>query len=126
MLLTSYCNIAFLLSSSQSLSEPHLFFLFSKTLAGNAYSGITPFAEFYNKLSSSEHTVNAYDCHPLPSMSDDIVKLFAFFEGLFRKQKDIFSCINTKHLILPFSSIDGSRHTRKYDLERLGKCEIQQ
>ncbi|KAF8941810.1 NTF2- export protein 1 [Haplosporangium gracile] len=34
---------------------------------GNAFNGIGPFSEFYNKLASSEHTVNAYDCHPLPT-----------------------------------------------------------
>ncbi|KAF9580846.1 NTF2- export protein 2 [Lunasporangiospora selenospora] len=38
---------------------------------GNAYSGITPFSEFYNKLSSSEHIINSYDCHPLPTQSLD-------------------------------------------------------
>ncbi|KAF9311050.1 NTF2- export protein 2 [Podila horticola] len=36
---------------------------------GNAFSGITPFAEFYNKLSTSEHSVNSYDCHPLPTQT---------------------------------------------------------
>ncbi|KAF9293177.1 NTF2- export protein 2 [Mortierella antarctica] len=36
---------------------------------GNAFSGITPFAEFYNKLSPSEHSVTTYDCHPLPTQA---------------------------------------------------------
>ncbi|KAG0088244.1 NTF2- export protein 2 [Podila epicladia] len=36
---------------------------------GNAFSGITPFAEFYNKLSTSEHSVISYDCHPLPTQA---------------------------------------------------------
>ncbi|KAF9093852.1 NTF2- export protein 2 [Mortierella sp. GBA35] len=37
---------------------------------GNAYSGIGPFSEFYNKLASSEHSVSSYDCHPLPNAVD--------------------------------------------------------
>ncbi|KAF9024384.1 NTF2- export protein 2 [Podila verticillata] len=36
---------------------------------GNAFSGITPFAEFYNKLSTSEHSIICYDCHPLPTQT---------------------------------------------------------
>ncbi|KAG0034369.1 NTF2- export protein 2 [Podila clonocystis] len=36
---------------------------------GNAFSGITPFAEFYNKLSTSEHSITTYDCHPLPTQA---------------------------------------------------------
>ncbi|KAG0377677.1 MAG: NTF2-like protein [Linnemannia gamsii] len=37
---------------------------------GNPYQGATPFSEFYTKLSASEHTVSAYDCHPLPTSTD--------------------------------------------------------
>ncbi|KAF9124307.1 NTF2- export protein 1 [Mortierella sp. 14UC] len=37
---------------------------------GNPYQGATPFSEFTNKLSSSEHTINSYDCHPLPTSTD--------------------------------------------------------
>ncbi|KAF9188824.1 NTF2- export protein 2 [Haplosporangium sp. Z 767] len=38
---------------------------------GNAFSGIKPFSEFYNKLPVTEHEVNSYDCHPLPTQSAD-------------------------------------------------------
>ncbi|KAF8939979.1 NTF2- export protein 2 [Dissophora ornata] len=38
---------------------------------GNAYSGIKHFSAFYEKLAKSEHIVEAYDCHPLPSQSPD-------------------------------------------------------
>ncbi|KAF9437323.1 NTF2- export protein 2 [Entomortierella beljakovae] len=38
---------------------------------GNAFAGITPFQEFYTKLATSEHFVESYDCHPLPSQSPD-------------------------------------------------------
>ncbi|KAF9114253.1 Vacuolar protease A [Mortierella sp. AM989] len=40
---------------------------------GNAFSGITPYQEFYNKLATSEHVVEAYDCHPLPCMSKEML-----------------------------------------------------
>ncbi|KAK9764865.1 hypothetical protein K7432_007290 [Basidiobolus ranarum] len=33
---------------------------------GNAYSGVTPFSEFYQKLPSTVHEIQAFDCHPLP------------------------------------------------------------
>ncbi|KAF9166244.1 NTF2- export protein 1 [Actinomortierella ambigua] len=33
---------------------------------GNAYSGVGPFKELYDKMPSSEHNVLSYDCHPLP------------------------------------------------------------
>ncbi|KAI7832657.1 hypothetical protein BC939DRAFT_498060 [Gamsiella multidivaricata] len=33
---------------------------------GNAFAGIKPFSEFYDKLPKSEHSVESYDCHPLP------------------------------------------------------------
>ncbi|KAF9280700.1 NTF2- export protein 2 [Mortierella alpina] len=38
---------------------------------GNAFSGIQPFTEFYNKLAVSEHAILSYDCHPLPTQSSD-------------------------------------------------------
>ncbi|KAG0290417.1 NTF2- export protein 2 [Dissophora globulifera] len=34
---------------------------------GNAYSGVKPFSEFIEKLPKSEHTVECYDAHPLPT-----------------------------------------------------------
>ncbi|KAG0215344.1 NTF2- export protein 2 [Mortierella sp. GBA30] len=40
---------------------------------GNAFSGIKPFTEFYNKLAGSEHVIQSYDCHPLPSTPGSII-----------------------------------------------------
>ncbi|KAG0047428.1 NTF2- export protein 1 [Gryganskiella cystojenkinii] len=40
---------------------------------GNAFSGIQPFTEFLNKLAASVHSVDAYDCHPLPSQPLSII-----------------------------------------------------
>ncbi|KAG0004311.1 NTF2- export protein 2 [Entomortierella chlamydospora] len=65
---------------------------------GNAFSGITPYQEFYNKLASSEHSIDAYDCHPLPSQSPDpntpcsiILNVTGTVQYSNEKQKRLFS-----------------------------------
>ncbi|KAG0089388.1 NTF2- export protein 2 [Podila epicladia] len=61
---------------------------------GNAFSGITPFAEFYNKLSTSEHSVISYDCHPLPSKEIDQTTHYLLLSELQLK----LYCAKSSHL----------------------------
>ncbi|ORZ28884.1 hypothetical protein BCR41DRAFT_344231 [Lobosporangium transversale] len=78
---------------------------------GNAHSGISPFQEFYNKLPASEHTVESYDCHPLPSRSQDpntpcsvIVNVSGTVQYSNEKQKRLFS----QSFVLSPDPVNGS------------------